>query len=331
MRLTHRLCGHTVIIVVLFTAIPQLQACINLYYTDMEGHTHVGSDHYSLFHSEVDVQRWQDLHDRLKVEMESDDDFKKRSDFAAALMHLGKADEAVQILVELEEKHPGEYVIAGNLGTAYELAGDLEQAIHWIQVGLERNALSHGGTEWLHVKILEAKQHLVDDPEWLDTHSVLNLTFGDDDAPVMPGDFEHGRTAKDVISVIDHQLYERLQFVEPPDPVVADLLVTFGDLVALTKFVEPAIDAYELAIQFRPVNLELAERRLAHYQKIAASNPLSETRPTHTTVRNLLGIGVIGGIGGIAFFLVAVSLLFVLSHRAGRNKSVDKPVDKIVS
>jgi len=44
-----------------------------------------------------------------------------------------------------------------DLGTAYELAGKNEPALRWIREGLRRNPNSHKGTEWLHVKILEAK------------------------------------------------------------------------------------------------------------------------------------------------------------------------------
>jgi tetratricopeptide (TPR) repeat protein len=272
-----RLFRHTAVFVVLTFVVSPLTACINLYYTDLEGHSHVGSSPYSLFYSKVYEPRWQKLHDKLKAELETDGDYKKQSDFAAALMHLGQAQEAIRILVELEKQHPGEYEIAGNLGTAYELVGDLDQAIHWIEIGIERNPDSHGGSEWLHIKILEAKKQLADDPGWLSSHSVVDLEFGKNDAPMMPAVFAEGRTAEDVIGAIDHQLYERLQFVESPDPIVADLLITFGNLVALTRYVEHAIDAYELAIQFQPQNLDLARVRLAHFQKITAGNPNSET------------------------------------------------------
>jgi hypothetical protein len=47
--------------------------------------------------------------------------------------------------------------VAANLGTALELLGNKEEALHWIREGIRRNPQSHEGTEWLHAKILEAK------------------------------------------------------------------------------------------------------------------------------------------------------------------------------
>ncbi len=261
-----------------------VQACTNLYYTDLEGHSHYNShERFKLF-PEHKYERneytpnWQILHDRLEKQLQDHDDFKKRSDLAVALMHLGKADEAVEILVKLDANHPDEYEIAGNLGTAYELAGDLDKAIHWIGVGMERNPDSHDGTEWLHVRILEVKKELEIDPDWLQTHSVLGLDFGTNDAPEMPTDFGEGLDAEEIIRAIDHQLYERLQFVDAPDPIVADLLFTFGNLVALNGYLEPAINAYRLAIEFEPQrDLELIRSRLTHFKELVKANPQSGT------------------------------------------------------
>ena len=130
-------------------------------------------------------------------------------DYAVALIHLGRYATAIQTLVALEAAQPGVYETAANLGTAYELAGNLEEAAVWIARGLERNADSHAGTEWLHAAILHAKLMLRDDPAWLKTHSVLDLA----------GD----RTAEEIVHAIDYQLAERLHFVAAPDAIVCEL------------------------------------------------------------------------------------------------------------
>ena len=85
--------------------------------------------------------------------------------------------EAIELLEELEKKSPGQYAVAANLGTAYELNGDNRKALEWIKKGVERNPESHFGTEWLHVKILEAKIAIEQNPEWLSNHSVLETDF----------------------------------------------------------------------------------------------------------------------------------------------------------
>ncbi len=132
-------------------------------------------------------------------------------DYAVALIRLGRYAEAIDTLVALEAARPGVYETAANLGTAYELAGKLEEAALWIARGIDRNPRSHDGTEWLHAAILHAKLKLRDDPAWLKAHSVI------DRAHVGP------REPAEIVQAIDYQLAERLQFVSAPDAVVCDL------------------------------------------------------------------------------------------------------------
>jgi hypothetical protein len=135
--------------------------------------------------------------------------FEDRTDYAVALMCVGRAPEAVKILVALEVERPGVYTTAANLGTAYELTGNLEAALKWISTGIERNPASHQGSEWLHVAILRTKLNLRRDAAWLETHSVLDLA--------------DRREPAEIVQAIDYQLGERTQFVAPEDAVVCDL------------------------------------------------------------------------------------------------------------
>lgn len=134
--------------------------------------------------------------------------YERRIDYSVALIRLGRVKDAIVELQALEKAFPGKYKTAANLGTAYELDGQLEPALEWIAKGIERNPDSHAGTEWLHVAILKAKLKLNEDPAWLATHSVLEGV----DAP-----------AEEVVRAIEYQLNERLVFVKPLDAVVCDL------------------------------------------------------------------------------------------------------------
>lgn len=136
-------------------------------------------------------------------------DFASTINYSAALMHAGRPERAVEVLVALEAKQPGAYETATNLGTAYELVGKLEDAATWIGKGIERNPASHSGTEWLHLAILRAKIQLRDDPAWFTTHGVL--------------EGEGHRTPAEIVRAIEIQLRERLQFVKPKDAAVCDL------------------------------------------------------------------------------------------------------------
>ena len=70
-------------------------------------------------------------------------------------MLKGNVPAALEMLKKIEDKHPGLYATAANLGTCYELFGDDETAPQWIEEGLRRNPYSHMLAEWLHVRMLQ--------------------------------------------------------------------------------------------------------------------------------------------------------------------------------
>ena len=204
-----------------------------------------------------------------------------RNDLAVALIHLGRVKEAVALLEELEDKRPGFYFTAANLGTAYELSGENEKALKWIKECIQRNKDSHYGTEWLHVKILEAKLGLERDPDWLKKNSVLGADFRSEDDPQQPKRVarDHAGRQKSLGEIEDalvYQLHERLEFVKPPDPVVADLLFDLSNVLALTRTPEHANAIRELSLSYNPVQEVLVSIRLADKsvtQKSEAQTP----------------------------------------------------------
>ncbi len=196
-------------------------------------------------------------------------DFKARNDYAVALVHRGESGKAVRILESIEQEHPGEYIVAANLGTAYELSGDLEKAHQWIGEGIRRGPRSHEGTEWLHLQILDARMALAKDPDWANSHGVLNLDFGSDPLPRKPTVWPSGaRDAEDVIRALTYQLGERLAFVPPPDVLVAGMIADLANLLALYRSVDHAIPVFELALDYQPSNASLVKNRLESSMKI---------------------------------------------------------------
>ena len=63
----------------------------------------------------------------------------------------GEYKEGIEKLLEIEKESPNLYATASNLGTAYELQGNIPLAIKWIKEGIKRDRESHYGTEWLHI------------------------------------------------------------------------------------------------------------------------------------------------------------------------------------
>lgn len=238
-------------------------ACLQYYATDLEGHRielrGYGPPDYIRYLTDHKHESYDEPDEAEKVEVPTE--YKARSDYAADLVHKGKYDKAIDIFEDIEKSHPGEYIVAANLGTAYELSGNNEKALQWISEGIKRNAKAHLGTEWLHVKILEAKLALTKDPDWLKTHSVLGLNFENEARPKMPWQFPEGQDLKSVQAALEYQLHERLEFVKPPEPIVGELLGDLANIVAQTKSVEHAQAVYELALTYKPVHSDILEKR----------------------------------------------------------------------
>lgn len=170
--------------------------------------------------------------EQLRSEMERGD-YRTKNDLAVALAHAGQAAEAVTLLEGIEREKPGLYVTAANLGTAYELVGNNTRALDWIRQGIQRNPDSHQGSEWLHVRILEAKLALEKDPSWLGDHSILGFSGH---ALPQSVDIRGNRGEKlkldGIKDALIYQLHERVQFVGAPDAVVGSLLYDLGLLIA---------------------------------------------------------------------------------------------------
>jgi len=173
---------------------------------------------------------------------------------------------AIEKLSALEDASPGSYSVAANLGTAYELAGDNVKALHWIEEGIKRNDNSHYGTEWLHVKILEAKIAVESDPDYLKTQHILDFP----EEEMRNGNFIYRYRDREIhqsklLDALHYQLGERMLFVKPTDPVVADLLYSFAVLEANTRVLEPAVELLGLAKSYGYYDVADIDERLARY------------------------------------------------------------------
>lgn len=180
------------------------------------------------------TEDWSDRADRLRSELARSGDFRVKNDLAVALAHAGQANQAVTLLEEIEREKPGLYVTAANLGTAYELVGDNAKALEWIRQGIKRNADSHQGSEWLHVRILEAKLALAKDPHLLAGQTILGFSTEEELPKSIDIRGNRGEKLKRdrIKDALIYQLHERVQFVNPPDAVVGSLLYDLGRLIA---------------------------------------------------------------------------------------------------
>ncbi|MBB1193759.1 hypothetical protein DNC80_08775 [Flavobacterium sp. SOK18b] len=79
------------------------------------------------------------------------------SDKGLILILQKKYKEALQLYFSIEKTNPNRYSTASNIGTIYELIGENEKALKWINKSIKINPKAHKESEWLHSKILEAK------------------------------------------------------------------------------------------------------------------------------------------------------------------------------
>src|SRR5262249_11178559 len=126
-------------------------------------------------------------------------------------------------------------------------------------------------TEWLQILILQVKARLKTEPDYLQTNSVIGFDFGPKPEPRWPTVPDRRAWVARVTLAMFHQLPERLALFALPDPLAADLISHFENLLALTASPADARDAMAPALKYGPHKKALAEQRLQHFKQIAPS------------------------------------------------------------
>jgi tetratricopeptide (TPR) repeat protein len=186
---------------------------------------------------------------------------------AIDLIYRGDLQSALALLNEAEVKEPDRYDTAGNIGTAYELMGDNVNALKWITKEIKLNPEAHQSSEWLHALILNAKieaaKHpdtpligrLIDVPERLNAGTEIKVG-------------ESSYSASEVSESIYHQLRERMLFVKPKDPYVADLLYSCALIEANLGVVEQGLGLLKLAREYGFPDESLLREHERQYESI---------------------------------------------------------------
>jgi tetratricopeptide (TPR) repeat protein len=185
------------------------------------------------------------------------------SDLGAMLVYNGQYLKAKQIFLEIEQKAPGLYQTAANLGTTYELLGENDSALYWIKRAIEINPDSHGGSEWIHVKILEAKIKAKGNEQYLWKHNVLSLDFGADKIPLNKNSIDLNKLREHLYD----QLNERMSFIKPKDPIVAQLLFDLGNVCALARDATSGLQIYQSAKEYGYASV-LFDKRLSYFKEM---------------------------------------------------------------
>jgi len=92
---------------------------------------------------------------------------------AVAYEKLGKADDAIAVMLKKDKVKPGEYTTEANLGTFYLHTGDMENGIAHIRKALEINPDAHFGREKYQLMAAEYLQRAKANPSELDLGSFV--------------------------------------------------------------------------------------------------------------------------------------------------------------
>lgn len=260
-------------------------SCYNEYYAlDANGNFHQVDIGAIRFQKNFDQQKIERKLIQLKKKLETKADFKLLSDYGLYLVKGGKVNEARVLFTALAKAYPNEYTIISNLGTTYELLGENEKALKYIRKGLKLNPNSHGGSEWIHVKLLEAKIGLDKDLNYLKGRTILELT------PKQ----EASETIRKQLYI---QLQERFPFCKGPDPVMADLFIDLGDCYAESISFEHAKGLYQIAKKYYLTDRNDVDEKIERVRKLRSRYSDSVPRSTSGGKEH----GMISKINGVPY------------------------------
>ena len=274
-------------------------ACLNEYHVSKAGKETI--DHFEMhdlhFIRDFNITKINEELDKLLKDTSTGKErvLYIKNNIAVKYIKLGKLNEARSILEELLKTYPNEYNVIVNLGTLYELMGENSKALTYIKKAMSINVVSHRGSEWFHVKVLEYKLKSRTD-EQIPGDLILNLN-------------RSGVDARNMAQAVAYQLKERIPFTPTPNLMMAKILLEYGDYIADSISIEAAYVIYGIAQEYDSANvLPLASRKselepiFKKFKKKAkipdyknyfvTSNKAEEDKKTGKEVSNLLEKGL---------------------------------------
>lgn len=224
------------------------------------------------------------------------------SDYGLIKVAQGKYKEAKEIYLEIERIKPGRFETASNLGTVYELLGEYRNALRWINTAIKIEPLSHVDSEWLHVKILEARINGGD--AYIASDFLLNTSFGDDTIPKT--DLNQSQLLK-LKSELFYQLNEQLTYHKYKDKVLAHLLFDLGNALLALNRVNAAVEVYEMANAYGYSNY-LFDLRYEYAKNLKANVKVAPKNSVESQYLLII-------IGSICFLIFPVLMFFYLKRK----------------
>jgi len=235
-------------------------------YTDREGNVPYGHEIFNASIMSNDIIK--SLDSLYKITKDLD----YLSDKGLVYIIQKKYKQAIQIYLTIETIEPNRYSTASNIGTAYELIGQNENALKWIKKSVEIDSNSHKKSEWIHIKILEAK---INNKLLLDKKHLLNTDFGNS---IIPISNLTKNELKKLNEAIYFQLNERTTFVKPKEVIVGELYFNKANIDFILGNYYDALKEYKFSEDYGYVQDNLISIRAAKCIKIINSSNINKSK-----------------------------------------------------
>ncbi len=203
-----------------------------------------------------------------RLEKKANLDADELADLGALNIRTGQAGKAVELLRSAQRKHPTHFRIAANLGTAWQLQGDLEQAAAALRQSMRLAPPKLRPIEELHLRLVESRQKQRA-PQQID--DLFGVKFGNA-VRAMPAD-ERKKLPADAVA-----LTQRLALSLPND---ARLLWQLGELANAYGDIRTAAAIFDGCVsELGLTAAELRQRRQAFRDAADKLGPPSRTDGT---------------------------------------------------
>jgi hypothetical protein len=223
-----------------------------------------------------------DLHNLAKQRPLTADE---SADLGALLVRLGQTAEALEVLGAAQRQHPKHFALAANLGTAWQVYGDLANAVLYLQLACDLAPEKLRAAEQLHLKLVRFRLRLR--PGELRLDDLFGVKWNE------PGKLDAAERKKIPEGALGQ--VQRLTLWLPSD---GRLIWQLGELAAAYGDLRSAADLLDLCVgEFGlndPALFQRKARMTAAYEAFLKQPPsdLNTQKTTHTAH---------GGGSGIAF------------------------------
>lgn len=252
-------------------------ACLNIFAIDAAGRVHY-IEHGFFFLLDFKKEAVQKEIKQLEKQFKKGHfNFKNISDYGAYLLMAGNYKEGLQLFTALIKKHGEVYEIRSNIAVAYELNGRFDSAYYWEKKALELNPDAHDKSEWVHLKILEARIQLAADSNWCLNNNVTGII--DTIKKNYKFSLNEGGYDSWLFEDFTSQLDERFPFTFPEDKVMGKLMLELGDAYQYAS-VYRAYYCYAIAKYLYPQLSKTATEKMAQIKNNYPSKKVTEGENT---------------------------------------------------